>query len=63
MCWCSAGEVVDDAGAQGEVDASAGAHRFTPAAKPAAAFHHAIHRRALRQSATDDIISTRAQNL
>ena len=34
-------------------------------AKPtlAAAFQHAIHRRAIRQSATDDIISTRAQNM
>ena len=29
----------------------------------AAAFHHAIHRRTFRQSATDDIISAHAQNL
>jgi hypothetical protein len=36
---------------------------FTAVAKQAVTFHHAIHRRTLRQSATDDIISTRAQNL
>jgi hypothetical protein len=36
---------------------------FTAVAKQAVTFHHAIHRRTLRQSATDDIISTHAQNL
>jgi hypothetical protein len=34
---------------------------FTAVAKQAVTFHHAIHRRALGQSETDDIISTRAQ--
>jgi hypothetical protein len=32
---------------------------FTGIASPAAAFHQAIHRRTFRQSAMDDIISTR----
>jgi len=36
---------------------------LTGVAKQTAAFHHAIHRRTFRQSATDDIFSTRAQNL